>query len=110
MAESSEQQSAKPQAANAWDAVFAVFGTAPETRTEYLWPECLPLWRHWQAVQTQWRAGMGGATGLDYAGVAAYLSEVGVEGEDRRECFGAIRACEGETLEVWAQQRKEREG
>lgn len=88
----------------------AIFGTAPETRTEYLWPECVPMWRCWQAVQTQWRAGMAGATGLDYAGVAAYLTESGWEGEARRECFEAIRACEGVTLEVWAEQRKEREG
>lgn len=44
---------------------------------------------------------MAGVTGLDYAGVRAYLDECGIEpGEDRRELFACLRACERAVLEV----------
>ncbi len=72
----------------------------------YLWPECVEEWAHWQHLQTQWRVGMAGATGLDYQGVRAYFDEVGIEpGEARRELFACIQACEFACLEVWADQR-----
>ena len=103
MAESQGQEkSATPQAPNAWDAVAAIFGQA-EHRTEYLWPDCVPIWLHWQQLQTQWRTGKAGATGLDYAAVAAYMTEFGLDGEARRECFECIRACERATLQVWSE-------
>ena len=73
-------------------------------REVYLWPENLEAWQHWQAVRTQWRVGVGGATGLDYAGVRAYLDEM--QPQDRAFVFRAICACEREVLDVWAQQRE----
>ncbi len=74
-------------------------------REVYLWPENLEAWRCWQGVRTQWRAGPCGATGLDYAGVRAYLDEV--QPQDRAFVFRAIQACEREVLEVWEEQREE---
>lgn len=44
---------------------------------------------------------MGGATGLDYAGVRAYLDEQGLQGEERRDIFDGIRAAESATREAW---------
>ena len=80
--------------------------TDEEPECIYLWPESVDAWEHWRALQTQWRAGMAGATGLDYAGVRAYLDECGVEpGPERRELFECIRACEHACLEVWAELR-----
>lgn len=70
----------------------------------YLWPCNVDTWRHWQALQTQWRAGMGGATGLDYAGVKAYLDEQGLKKTARREVFDGIQAAERGTLDAWAEQ------
>lgn len=71
--------------------------------TVYLWPECVPAWRHWQQLQTQWRIGMGGATGLDYAGVRAYLDEQDIApGAQRRDIFSCIQACEAAALQAWA--------
>lgn len=50
---------------------------------------------------------MAGATGLDYAGVAAYLDEQRLRRpRQRREIFDGIRACEAATLQAWAEQRK----
>lgn len=72
----------------------------------YLWPDCVPIWNHWQEVQTQWRAGMAGATGLDYAGVTAYLGAAEPDEEARREAFEAIRKAERAVLSVWAAKAK----
>ncbi len=79
---------------------------APAPRTLYLWPCNVTAWRCWQGVRTQWRDGMGGRTGLDYAGVRAYLDLMGLRGADRRDAFAGIQACEAATLQAWAEQRE----
>lgn len=48
---------------------------------------------------------MGGATGLDYAGVRAFLDERDLD-QDRRDVFSGIQACERATLDAWAEQRE----
>lgn len=50
---------------------------------------------------------MSGATGLDYAGVRAYLADLDLAADERREIFAAIRAAEHATLSVWAQKARE---
>lgn len=73
----------------------------------HLWPENLLPWECWHAVQTQWRMGMGGATGLDYTAVLAYLKDgKGLRGKKRSEVFGLLQLCERETLQVWAEKRE----
>lgn len=47
---------------------------------------------------------MSGKTGLDYAGVRAYLDEIGLSGDERRTIFTGICAAERATLEAWAEQ------
>ena len=89
---------------------FAPAGAAapgPADEPIYLWPCNVPAWNHWWAVQSQWRSGMAGRDGLDYAGVRAYLDEAGLCGDERRDIFKAIRAAEQASLEAWAQQRRE---
>ena len=71
----------------------------------HLWPENLQAWNCWIGVQTQWRIGMSGPTGLDYQGVSAYLDRQGLEHDEAREVFGLLQACERVTLEVWSEQR-----
>lgn len=85
----------------------AVFGgnAEPERDIAYLWPCNVPAWEHWCALQTQWRVGMSGATGLDYAGVRAYLDECGLDGDERKTIFAGIRAAESGTLSGWAERR-----
>lgn len=69
----------------------------------------MQAWECWQGVNTQWRVGMAGPTGLDYAGVRAFLDEQDIEGPDaRRDIWRGIQAAERATLEVWAD-RRERE-
>ncbi len=76
----------------------------PAEQVLYLWPDNVDTWAHWLALQTQWRSsGMGGRTGLDYAGVRAYLSETGLTGELRADVWRGILACERGALEGWAE-------
>lgn len=76
----------------------------------FLWPDCVEAFEAWTGVQTQWRKdGMGGATGLDYPGVCAHLTERGFKAGStrRREVYECIQAAERAVLDVWAEQRKE---
>lgn len=59
----------------------------------------------WQAVQTQWRVGMAGATGLDYVAVLQLLRDAYPKRKKRLEIFNDIRVCERTQLECWAEQR-----
>lgn len=59
--------------------------------------------RLWQAAQTQWRVGFGGATGLDYAGVAALADVLEV---DFPWVFDLVQRLEVDQLTTW---RKEAE-
>lgn len=81
---------------------------APE-QVAYLWPCNVAAWGHWCALQTQWRSGMGGATGLDYAGVRAYFGIVGIPGDEALELFQIIQACERECLQEWSEQARAKE-
>lgn len=91
---------------------------APD-RVEYLWPDCVEFWEIWMHVQTQWRTGANGATGLDYAGVRVWLDEAEAmprgdgagndSSDERRELWHCIRACEIATLGAWAERREREE-
>ena len=74
----------------------------------YLWPENLRAWECWLEVQTQWQyASMSGQrTGLNYAGVHAFLVAEVPNVRERRTIFEAIRAAERECLQVWFERQK----
>ena len=96
-------------AASEWGFEVAMPDAPPPDEGEvcHLWPENLLPWACWHGVQTQWRIGMGGATGLDYTAVLAYLKEAqGLRGKEQREVFGLLQLCERETLKVWAEKRE----
>lgn len=73
----------------------------------YLWPESVASWNAFLELQTQWRTGMGGPTGLDYTAVLAHLAESVPRKADRRSVYSGVRACERATLAEWARQRAE---
>lgn len=75
-----------------------------------LWPENVQSLRLWLEVATQWRVGMGGAVGLDYAGVEAVMRINGLRGQERRERFGDLRVMEAAALRAWAAAREARGG
>lgn len=97
------------------NALFAAMGAPPEMfdglrqSTEV---EIFPC--NWKTIecfidlQTQWRTGMSGATGLDYTAVSMVLDlrEI-LKPKKRREVFDGIRVMESAALELWAEQREE---
>lgn len=67
----------------------------------------MPAWLAWCGLQTQWRIGMGGATGLDYTAVLAYLRSVSrLRGDALQEAFEGIQAAERAVLEVADERRQ----
>lgn len=75
----------------------------------YLWPCNVPAWEAWQSVQTQWRVGANGATGLDYAGVRAELDEAHTLPDQRRDIWLGIKDCEAAVLDVWAEKQQQQD-
>lgn len=89
------------------DASGATATVAPRAEPDpwYLWPCNLPVWTVWCRAQTQWRVGMAGATGLDYAAVWSVIDRA-LPRRRRDEAFAAIQSMERAVLDVWAQQRE----
>ncbi len=105
-----EQQDAEARA-DTTDEALAAFGLqaeAPEPGANqpdhdiplHLWSENWPVWCLWRDVETQWRAGVNGATGLDYAGVWAVI-ERRFRRKDRKTVFWLVQAMEEVTLAEW---------
>lgn len=102
---------------------LAAFGLAPDSPlpepdaagVAWLWPDNVAHWRTWCSLQTQWRYTAGGmgapqATGLCYAGVAAWLQANGYRHGRRghhslREALRYMAACEQAALEGMARHR-----
>ena len=57
-------------------------------------------------LQTQWRTGMAGATGLDYAAVPTVLEMRGItRPKHKRKVFAGLRVMEAAALEIMAERR-----
>lgn len=56
----------------------------------FLLPECVPAFDLFMAVQTQWRVGPLGPTGLDYAGVRASPAFRTIPAREREAVFGDL--------------------
>lgn len=80
-----------------------------DTSSTEIWPENVSAYLVFDAMRTQWRVGMAGATGLDYAALPATLDFLGIEFDEdltRRQLFSQVRIMEYEALSLMAQQRK----
>lgn len=76
----------------------------------YLWPCNVLAWDVWLSVQTQWRVGMGGRDGLDYAAVGYTMREVLRIRPSRRwrEIWAGLQAMEHAVLKAWGEMRDEK--
>lgn len=70
-----------------------------------MYPENAAPMNVFLALQTQWRVGMNGATGLDYAALPAVMDLCGVRKKKRGDVFSAVRVMESEALSIWAERR-----
>lgn len=74
----------------------------------HIWPENVTLWHLWFCLQTQWRCGLNGREGLDYAGVYAYLRNVArIKARDIAQTFNCLQAMETAALNAWAEKAKQ---
>lgn len=87
---------------------MAAFGFRPEDMgsDEFeIWPDnWLPV-EVFISMGTQWRTGMGGATGLDYGVLPDVMRLRGVPKADRAEVFDWVRLMEGEALSQMREKR-----
>lgn len=74
-------------------------------KLEEIPPEEIEVWDiNWKAfsvfhtMQSQWRVGMGGATGLDYNAIPAVCKMLGFKKKDMRDMFPDIQVMENEAL------------
>ena len=73
----------------------------------HLWPEHQDAFALFVQCRTQWRAGFGGATGLDYAGVEALIRMRRLVPRPRLpDVLGELQVLEAETLQEWGRQRQ----
>lgn len=71
-----------------------------ETDPAEVWPENWPIFQLFFDLNTQWRVGATGATGLDYNVLFRLLDEAGLHGAEWREAFDTIRVMEATALEM----------
>lgn len=81
------------------------FGSDDYGEADYqdVWPCNWQAVRLFMALSTQWRVGMGGATGLDYTALAAAMDMLAVKRKKRAALFGQIGLMEAEVLNMWAE-------
>lgn len=72
----------------------------------HLWPEHVEAVVLWSRVQSQWRHGMAGPTGLDYAGVRASPAFRRLPRKDRERVFEDVCVMESAALEVFCERQK----
>lgn len=67
-------------------------------------------WQLYLQVQSQWLVGMGGASGLNFAGVESHMRARGLWEPPRRRItlWEDLRAMADAALAVWAEQRERR--
>lgn len=84
---------------------MAVWGLTPDDFPELdeefgIWPDNAQAFNTFVAMQTQWRTGMAGATGFDYAALPAVLSLVGVPADEHPDTFECLRWMELHALDL----------
>ena len=85
--------------------LYAEGGITLQEDEYWLWPENDEAFSMWLAVQTQWNAGIGGATGLNYPGVETCLRLRGLKKKAQQKLFLLIQMMERAYLEEWARKR-----
>lgn len=72
-----------------------------------IWPENVPAWCLFDALQTQWRAGSGGVIGLDYSVLAEELRIRAIPPEEHEQLRADVRVMEAAALqEIYAENEK----
>lgn len=71
-----------------------------------IWPCNWPVFLLFNRMSTQWRAGPGGAVGLDYNCIRDVAGFLGIKKKKLAEIFPDLQVLEGEALRVMAEERE----
>jgi len=63
-----------------------------------VWDINWPVFSIFHSMSTQWRVGMGGATGLDYSAIPVVAKMLGFKKKDIQDMFPDIQVMENEAL------------
>lgn len=85
-------------------ALFGLSSVDLDETVEIL-PDNWPAFIVMEAMGTQWRTGMGGASGLDYSVVPAVMSLVNIPKKTRNQVFHDLRVMEAEALLVMSESK-----
>jgi hypothetical protein len=79
-------------------------GFSPEDYSDedcvFVWPENAKAFNLFAILQTQWRVGAAGPTGLDYCAMHDELNDLGVTGQERQWLKEDIRLMEAAALRM----------
>ncbi|AZS78594.1 hypothetical protein ELS24_09150 [Achromobacter spanius] len=81
---------------------LAAFGLTPDDVAGdpvEIWPENEAAFMLFFALRSQWRMGMGGATGLDYGALSHKMDRMGLSPEQYEEMEDQVRVLEFSALE-----------
>ena len=76
-------------------------------RVVEVWPDNHAAFNLFNTIGTQWRVGMGGATGLDYAAVYPLLDRAAKDPQEWDEMFSDIQVMEGAALKQMSENRSD---
>ncbi|WP_290128151.1 DUF1799 domain-containing protein [Pseudomonas simiae] len=87
---------------------IAAFGWDAEDMEEEfeVWPCLWSAFVLFNRMSTQWRAGAGGAIGLDYSSIRDVAGFLGIKKKKLAEIFPDLQVLEGEALRVMAEERE----
>lgn len=68
--------------------------------TVEVWPENWPIFTLFASLGTQWRVGMGGPVGLDYAALFPLLDRLTTDPAEWQEHFEDVREMEAAALDA----------
>jgi len=101
-----QQHQAQAQASQARQGVARGLPGAFSVQEFHVLPENVPVLDLFQAVQTQWRYGQAGPTGLDYSGVRSHPAFLRVPRKRREELLGGVEVMERAYLNKAAELRQ----
>lgn len=73
----------------------------------YIWDINWSTFELFYNLNTQWRVGMGGATGLDYSVIPAVAKMLGIKKKKLNEMFPDLRVMENEALVTMGENQKD---
>ena len=82
------------------EAEAAGFSIADYEEEAEIWPENWQTYNLFSQMQTQWKIGMSGPTGLDYQTLFALIDRYEIDGAEWWQMFEDIRCCEAEALKT----------